>query len=254
RDVLGEVVLACGVLYGVAWERTTVADEVAEERELVRRHRRLLRLPEATGEREVLAFRERVERLPALDGEELVIGRRADRAAEAGGEAEDGLRAGLPGAADLGHLQLQRRRVQRPDVEAALWMHRRQLPDGHAAAGIGEGDERVGREAAGLAEVGELGPLVAAARLDGARELGERDDGDVELLGEPLEGAADLGDLLLAVGALALDRPVHELEVVHDDQPDVVLGLEAAALRAELEDAEAGRVVDEDGGLGEAAG
>ena len=41
--------------------------------------------------------------------------------------------------------------------------------------------------------------LLVAARLDRAGELGQRDDGDVQLLGERLERARDLRDLLLAV-------------------------------------------------------
>jgi Insertion element 4 transposase N-terminal/Transposase DDE domain len=56
-----------------------------------------------------------------------------------------------------------------------------------------------------FAQVRELGHLHGAA-LDGARELGQRQNRDVEFLGDPLEAATDLGDLLLAhVLAFALD-------------------------------------------------
>ena len=48
---------------------------------------------------------------------------------------------------------------------------------------------------AGLAEVGEDRALVLAL-LDGARELGERDDRHVEVAGEHLQRARDLRDLL----------------------------------------------------------
>src|SRR5205807_3189304 len=52
----------------------------------------------------------------------------------------------------------------------------------------------------GLAQVGELGAAVlAAALLGGAGQLGQRDHRDVELFGQRLERAGDVGDLLLAV-------------------------------------------------------
>src|SRR5438309_2797862 len=80
-------------------------------------------------------------------------------------------------------------------------------------------------DGARLAEVGELGTAVlAAALLRSTRQLRQRDDRYVQLLGEGLEGARDIGDLLLPV--LGVGRPLHELEVVHDDKLDVQLHLE----------------------------
>src|SRR5258706_8357118 len=49
-----------------------------------------------------------------------------------------------------------------------------------------------------LAEVAHHGPVVGAL-LDPAVQLGDGDDGDLELPGELLQAAADEGDLLLAV-------------------------------------------------------
>src|SRR5262245_42514181 len=49
-----------------------------------------------------------------------------------------------------------------------------------------------------FAQVGELWPLVLAL-LDGAAQLRQRDDRDVEFLGECLEAACYLRDLLHAV-------------------------------------------------------
>jgi hypothetical protein len=87
-----------------------------------------------------------------------------------------------------------------------------------------------------------------------AAELGQGEDGDAELAGEGLDGAADLGDFDLAVfGAAA--AAAHELEVVDDDQVErVALGLVAAGLAAHFEDAHVGGVVDEERGLAEHLG
>jgi hypothetical protein len=46
--------------------------------------------------------------------------------------------------------------------------------------------------------------------------------------------------------------PLHELEVVHDDEAQIVLGLQPARLRAKLHDRDAGGIVDEDGEVVEA--
>src|SRR5918992_470350 len=87
------------------------------------------------------------------------------------------------------------------------------------------------------------------ARLDGARQLRHRDHGDLELAGEDLEPAAHLADGLdAAVGAAV---GAEQLEVVHDDQPEPVPGMESARLGAHLEDADVAGVVDEDRRLGQ---
>src|SRR5579875_40597 len=55
-------------------------------------------------------------------------------------------------------------------------------------------DVRVLLDRAGLAQVGEHRALVGAA-FETAGELAQRDDGNLELAGEDLQPAADLGDL-----------------------------------------------------------
>src|SRR5215475_3920034 len=104
-------------------------------------------------------------------------------------------------------------------------------------------------EGARFAQVGELG-LLALPALHRARELGERDHRHIELLGQRLEGARDLRDLLLAVFRAASS---HELEIVDDDHVEAVLRFHAPRLRAGLQHGERGRVIDEDGRLGEPA-
>src|SRR5438132_2074841 len=104
-------------------------------------------------------------------------------------------------------------------------------------------------ESAGLAQVGQLG-LLALAALHRARKLGEGHHGHVELLGQGLERARDLGDLLLPV--LGVPAP-HELEIVDDDEVEAVLGLHASRLGPRLEHGQGGRVVDVDGRLREPA-
>src|SRR5918996_2524199 len=85
-------------------------------------------------------------------------------------------------------------------------------------------DVRVLFEGARFTKIAEPRRVVAP-RLDRARELRERDDGDVQLLGQRLERARDLGDLLLAV--VEVGPAAHELQVVDHDEVQAVLGLHA---------------------------
>src|SRR5712692_10431269 len=101
-----------------------------------------------------------------------------------------------------------------------------------------------------LAQVGELRFLVLPA-FHRARELRERHHRQVELLGQGLERARDLGDLLLAVLRVPAS---HELEVVDDDQVEAMLGFHASRLGPRLEHGQRRRVVDEDRRLGEPTG
>src|SRR5262249_46038594 len=95
-------------------------------------------------------------------------------------------------------------------------------------------DVRVLLERARLAPVRELRAVIRA-RLGRARELRQRDDRDLQLLGEPLQRSRDRGELRLT--ALETAAPLHQLDVVDDEQVQAVLGLKAARLRAHLEDA-----------------
>src|SRR5829696_8402426 len=86
-----------------------------------------------------------------------------------------------------------------------------------------------------------------------ARELGDGEDGDVEVAGEDFESAADIGDLLLAVfRTVAL--PDHELQVVDDYERerhlagDVELAGETHDLGPDLHERYACGVVDPDRG------
>ena len=95
-----------------------------------------------------------------------------------------------------------------------------------------------------LAEVRELRPLVGSG-LRVAVELRQRDDRDVELLGEQLERTADLGDLLLTVVRAARERAGHQLEVVDDDQLQALTaGPHPAGLRADVDDVHVAGVDD----------
>src|SRR3546814_9590672 len=88
---------------------------------------------------------------------------------------------------------------------------------------------------AGLAQVGELRALVLAL-LDGARELREGEDRHIEILGQGLEAAGDLRDLLHAVVGALVDRRLHELQVVDHNEAEAVLALQAAGAGATLAD------------------
>jgi hypothetical protein len=81
------------------------------------------------------------------------------------------------------------------------------------ALAVDEGDDvGVLLDGAGFAEVGEDRLAVAAALLGGAGELGEGDDGNLQLLGEGFEAARDgrdfLGAVLVAAGLGPSEPPV----------------------------------------------
>jgi hypothetical protein len=88
------------------------------------------------------------------------------------------------------------------------------------------------------------------ARFDGARQLAEGNDWDVEFAGQTLEATGDFGDFLLAAVFRATGSTRDELEVVDDDKAEAVLGLEAAGLGAHFHDVGHGRIVDIEGGFG----
>src|SRR6267378_2652281 len=98
---------------------------------------------------------------------------------------------------------------------------------------------------AGLAQVRHDRALRAGALLDRAGKLRERHHGNLELLGERLERARNLGDFGGAV--LAFARRLHELEVIDHDQPErAVLPVKATRARAQFERVQRTRFVDED--------
>ena len=86
----------------------------------------------------------------------------------------------------------------------------------------------------------------------GAAELRERNDRDVQFLGERLQPARDGGDFLRAVfialaAGRAGQRGGHELQIVDDDEVEAaLLLLQAAGLGAHFGKRDAGRVVDVD--------
>src|SRR5690349_14192133 len=106
-------------------------------------------------------------------------------------------------------------------------------------------DVRVLLDRARFSQVRELGaPVLATALLGRARELGERDDGHIELLGQGLERPRDERNLLLP--ALRIRRTLHHLQVIDHHHPHVVLRLEPSRLRAHRERREHGGIVDPD--------
>ena len=99
-------------------------------------------------------------------------------------------------------------------------------------------------DGARLTQVGELGALRPAAHLRGTAQLRQGDHRHVQLLGDGLERTRNEGHLLLAV-PLRILVAGHQLQVVDDNDLDVVVYLQAARLRTELEDRERRRIVDE---------
>ena len=74
-------------------------------------------------------------------------------------------------------------------------------------------------------------------------ELCEGDDGDLQLLRRLLELAGDLPDLLRPILGL-MPRGVHQLEIVHEGNPDILLDLHPLDLRGELRDRKSRGLVD----------
>src|SRR5581483_10799490 len=96
-----------------------------------------------------------------------------------------------------------------------------------------------------LAQIGELRALVLAV-LDLPRELRQRQNGNVKLLGERLQLVGDLGDFLDAVVGAAARGALEELDVVDDDEVEAALALQAAGAGGKLGDGEAAGLVDEE--------
>ena len=94
-----------------------------------------------------------------------------------------------------------------------------------------------------FAKVRQLRPLVLAL-LDRAAELRQADHRHVELLGELLQAAADLGNFLDAIVVGVLARALEQLEIIDDDHADALLPLQPAGAGAQRGDGQAGRVVD----------
>ena len=80
-------------------------------------------------------------------------------------------------------------------------------------------------DGARLAQVRELRPLVLAV-LDRARELGQRDDRHVQLLGQRLEAGGDLATPPARGCRSCRTVPVMQLQVVDDEQAEALLALE----------------------------
>ena len=131
--------------------------------------------------------------------------------------------------------------VKRPEKDSfAAVAH--QLAERNRSTRIRTEQRRVLGHAARFAQVRQQRLLVGAL-LGASVELGQRDDGDFELLGQQLERAGHLGDFLLPV-LHPLGRG-HQLQVVDDDELQVVTLLQPTALGPDLHQGHVRRVVDE---------
>src|SRR5690606_5160309 len=148
---------------------------------------------------------------PPSERSERAAAKRTKRAQSTAG------RGGLKGLAVLGRrilepgVLLDEVQVHGPDRPVALLadddlglvLDLAALLFGHVAAEVPllavDEHDHVGvlLDGPGLAQVRQLRAVIGP-RVDGAVELRERDDRDLELLGQRLEPAADLADLLLA--------------------------------------------------------
>src|SRR5665213_3784851 len=94
----------------------------------------------------------------------------------------------------------------------------------------------------GFTQVGQLRALVVAA-FDLARQLRQRDDRNVQFLGQRFQAGGDLGDFLHAVvGTLA--RPLQQLDVIDHDHIEALLPLQPARARGQLRDRQAAGFID----------
>ncbi len=88
----------------------------------------------------------------------------------------------------------------------------------------------------GFTQVGELRPLIVAL-LDGAAELREREDRNVQFLSDRLQAAGDFRDFLNPVFRAAGVRAAHQLEIVEHNEVQPVLALQAPRAGAQHRDA-----------------
>ena len=75
-------------------------------------------------------------------------------------------------------------------------------------------------------QVAQLRAFVVAV-FDLAAQLAERDDGDVEFLGDGLEALGDLGNLIDPVFIIRSARGFHELKIIYDEHVEPMGALEA---------------------------
>src|SRR6202041_1636785 len=97
----------------------------------------------------------------------------------------------------------------------------------------------------GFAQVRQLRVLVVTA-FDLARQLRQRNHGNIQLLGERLQAGGDLGHFLHAVIVAALARSLQQLDVVDHDHVEPFLPLEPARPRRQLRNRQAARLVDKE--------
>ena len=116
-------------------------------------------------------------------------------------------------------------------------------------AGEEEDDVCVLLDVAGLPEVGEL-EFAAGGLLCLSAELGDGEDGDLQVLGEVLEGSRVFADEFPA-GAAVAGGGVDEADVVDECCGEAVLAVEEACGGYEVSDCEVGSVVEVDGELSE---
>jgi len=96
---------------------------------------------------------------------------------------------------------------------------------------------------AGFTQVRQLRALIVA-RFDLARQLRQRQDRNVELLGQRLEPRRDLGDLLHTTLAGALARALQQLQVIDHQEIEAALTLKPARTCGKLADREAAGFID----------
>src|SRR6266542_3592334 len=122
-------------------------------------------------------------------------------------------------------------------------------------------DDHFGEALDALVRLGVDRPVVELLPVDEADDIGVLLDGArlaevgklraAMLPAALLERPRDVGDLLLAILDVAWAR--HQLQIVHDHERNVVLGLQPACLRAHRERRERGGIVNPDRGRAEQA-
>lgn len=119
-------------------------------------------------------------------------------------------------------------------------------------AGEEEDDICVLLDVAGLPEVGEL-EFSAGGLLCLSAELGDSEDGDLQVLGEVLEGSRVFADEFPS-GSTVAGGGVDEADVVDEGGGEAVLAVEEACGGYEVSDGEVGSVVEVDRELPEVGG
>ncbi len=101
-----------------------------------------------------------------------------------------------------------------------------------------------------LPQIGQHGPFVFFATLGTSIQLGERQNRNIQFLGETLETPADFGNFLLPAPRPTIT--VGQLQIIDHHQVETVFGTQATTFRTNFEHRRCTCIIDPDASFGKA--